>query len=167
MEIEFELNGAKLKCNENGDIWKWTTKQGRHLLKIPFWVKLKGNAMIDKTGYTQHRTSINLKIYTTSRVLFYAFYPNLFDINDPNITIDHIDRNSLNNHISNLRTATLIKQSQNRDYVMNAKGYFFRKRDNKWNAQISINGKKTFLGSFNTEEEASIAYQNAVIKYRS
>ena len=164
MEIEFELNGAKLKCNENGDIWKWF----EYKTITPKWVQLKGCTRIDpKSKYKSYIAEINKKPYVMARVLFYAHYPHLFDINDPTITIDHIDRNSLNNHIINLRVATLIQQSQNRDYVINAKGYFFRKRDNKWNAQISINGKTTHIGSFNTEEEASLAYQNAVIKYRS
>ena len=51
--------------------------------------------------------------------------------------------------------------------VINQKGYRLDKRDNKWNARIRINGKQISLGYFNTEEEASLAYQNAVIKYRS
>jgi len=36
---------------------------------------------------------------------------------------------------------------------------------NKWKAQITVNGKNTYLGSFNIEEEARNAYLNAKLKY--
>ena len=40
------------------------------------------------------------------------------------------------------------------------KGVYFNKRDNKWVARITINGKTKYLGSFTTEIEAHQAYQS-------
>jgi hypothetical protein len=44
---------------------------------------------------------------------------------------------------------------------MTHKGCYFNKQNKKWTAQIRIDGKKTNLGSFNTEEEAKQCYIDA------
>jgi len=42
------------------------------------------------------------------------------------------------------------------------KGVSYIKKNKKWFSQITINGKQKYLGCFNSEEEASEAYQNAL-----
>lgn len=42
------------------------------------------------------------------------------------------------------------------------KGVSYIKKNKKWFSQITINGKRKYLGCFNSEEEASEAYQNAL-----
>ncbi len=114
--IEFELNKAKIKVFENGDIWKWV--EFKHVKK---WIQSKGCIQTQKkSGYCRHQTEINGKTYTTSRIIYKAF--NLdWNMNDtsPDNTIDHIDRSSLNNHISNLRVANMVVQNVNRDCIIN------------------------------------------------
>jgi hypothetical protein len=80
--------------------------------------------------------------------------------------VDHIDNNRKNNHINNLRWATLsengmnkIKQSNNTSGIT---GVIWDKRSNKWVAQIQIDNIKKHLGSFNTIEEAKEARITAV-----
>lgn len=72
--------------------------------------------------------------------------------------VDHIDRNKLNNHISNLRYATKsennMNQSKRSDNTSGITGVNFDKARNKWKAQIQKDGKKINLGSFETKEEA-------------
>ena len=158
MLMEFELNGAKLRVYECGKIERFGFK--RNTSKEETWHELKGTIWIHpKSGYNKHQTTINGKSFTTSRVIFYAYFPDLFDINDPITEIDHINRNSLDNRIINLRVATRTEQILNRDCVINAKGYSWYK--GKWQARIRINGKQKHLGYFNTEEEARQAYLNA------
>lgn len=70
-------------------------------------------------------------------------------------TIDHIDGNTLNNSIANLRDVSSFENQHNRI----AKGYCFDK--GKWKAVIMVNGKNNHLGVFDTPEEARTAYLTA------
>ena len=162
--MEFELNDAKLRIYEDGKIERFGKRSCNS--KEETWHELKGCIAIEKSGYQSHRTKINGKSYITSRIIYYAFNQD-WDIHDvsKNNTIDHIDRNSLNNHISNLRVANRSEQALNRDCVINAKGYCWDR--GKWRARIMINKKRIYLGRFDTEQEVSLAFQNAVLKYRT
>ncbi len=82
------------------------------------------------------------------------------------LSLDHIDGNTRNNRIENLRLAT---QGQN---IANSgarctktssrhKGVYFRKNRNRWFAAIVTNYVSRYLGSYGTEQEAACAYQAA------
>ena len=70
------------------------------------------------------------------------------------LDVDHIDRDRLNNNLSNLRMVT----TQQNMFNTKAKGYYWNKRDQKWLAQIKLDGKKHHLGYFDKEEDARQAY---------
>jgi hypothetical protein len=72
--------------------------------------------------------------------------------------IDHIDRNPLNNKIENLRLASKSESKINtRTPRNNTTGYkgVLRTPNGKFQARLGFNGKKLYLGLFNTAEEAS------------
>ncbi len=71
--------------------------------------------------------------------------------------IDHIDRNSQNNNIENLRLITKYENRLNTD----PKGYVFNKARNRYIARISIHKKVIKIGSYKTPEEATAAYRAA------
>lgn len=81
----------------------------------------------------------------------------------PTDQIDHIDNNRSNNAFSNLR---LANNSQNRANTgirkHNTTGFkgvaYDDRKSRKWIAQISIAGKTTYLGAYDTPEEAHAAY---------
>lgn len=83
------------------------------------------------------------------------------------LELDHIDRNRLNLSISNLRLATRGQNQQNcskkmRDETPTShKGIWLNKRNNKWVAEIRINGIKKYLGSFSDSIYAALAYNTA------
>lgn len=86
----------------------------------------------------------------------------------PNGGLDHRNRNSLDNRWSNLREATQSMNVANTKIrstnTSGFKGVHLRKRSNRWLAEIWKDGKKTFLGSYASAEEASAAYQKAAIE---
>lgn len=85
----------------------------------------------------------------------------IMNATDREIQVDHIDGNTLNNQKSNLRLCTGVQNRLNRGKtVQNTSGYkgVFRSGKTRWRAQIGWKGKKLFLGSFETKEEAAQMY---------
>ena len=88
----------------------------------------------------------------------------------PEGVIDHLNGNSLDNRISNLRDVsnTVNSQNQRKSRSDNQAGFLgvsWHSRTRKFLAQIQINGVKTHLGLFTTPEEAHAAYLAAKRKY--
>jgi hypothetical protein len=83
--------------------------------------------------------------------------------------IDHKDRCKTNNHISNLRYATHTENNQNKAIQSNntsgVVGVYWYKKNNKWCAQIRINGVNKSLGYFIIKDDAITARTNAEIQY--
>lgn len=71
--------------------------------------------------------------------------------------IDHIDRNSKNNLIENLRLATTQENARNNS----CNGFSWNKQINSFAAHIRINGKKKHLGCYSNIVDARAAYLNA------
>lgn len=77
---------------------------------------------------------------------------------------DHINNNSLDNRKSNLRICSHRQNQQNLKRQTSSKypGVTWVKREQKWQAQIQINGYRKNLGTFNNEKSAAKAYEKAV-----
>ena len=74
--------------------------------------------------------------------------------------VDHIDGNTLNNCISNLRLVTNRQNCQNRHRITSSiyPGVSWDKARRKWSSQIQINGNFKHLGRFSDEREAFESY---------
>jgi hypothetical protein len=83
----------------------------------------------------------------------------------PNFVIDHINRNKLDNRISNLIEKTIRRNLDNCYLLEESKGYTYRNDINKYKAQIGVESKHIHLGYFNTEQEARQAYLDALKIY--
>jgi len=71
---------------------------------------------------------------------------------------DHINRDKLDDRRVNLRTVNKSVNEHNtgarRNSKSGIKGVIWENKNNKWRAEIMINRVKTFIGYFNTAEEA-------------
>jgi hypothetical protein len=87
----------------------------------------------------------------------------------PGTHIDHISGNTLDNRKQNLRICSRAENNCNLkrrvDNTSGYKGVSFDKKKNKWASYISKNKRHHFLGYFDTQESAYIAYCEASKKY--
>ena len=76
--------------------------------------------------------------------------------------IDHIDGNRLNNNINNLRLATALENQYNKARQSNGtsqyKGVWYDKAKDCWKASIRFKDKRHYIGQFETELDAALAY---------
>lgn len=105
------------------------------------------------SGY--YRVEIDSKKYYLHRIIFlwhHGFLPKY---------VDHIDKNKLNNKISNLRETTSQNNNRNRSQYKNTssgiKGISWHKSKFKWEAQIRIDNKLYHLGRYDKFEDAVLA----------
>jgi len=88
-------------------------------------------------------------------------------------TLDHIDRNKLNNHITNLRWTTISQQKMNQDKRKGStsKYHGVSKYLNSWAVRVKVNYKQVHLGYFyfnetnkdENEKQAAKCYNAYVI----
>lgn len=79
------------------------------------------------------------------------------------LEIDHVDRDGTNNAWDNLDDSDRFRNNQNKGIMAtNTSGFTGVTRSlNKWQAKITRNGVETYLGTFDTPEEAAQAYRTA------
>jgi hypothetical protein len=150
---EIELFGNHLKVFENGKVLVKRHYNDEYYEKKTTTCKIKGYIRICLSKDSKQRR------YSIHRLVAYAFL-NL-DLENPKSQVDHQDRNTSNNNLSNLRIVT----QQENQFNTKAKGYTWHKQSNKWQSQIKLNGKNIHLGRFEKEEDARQSYLVAKEKY--
>lgn len=99
---------------------------------------------LNRQGYFQVSVdSVTYKVHQIVFLLHYNYIPK---------TIDHIDRNKINNRIENLRSVTNRENMLNRSD--NSETPNIRKHGNGFQVYFYFNGKLEYFGIFKTLEEA-------------
>jgi len=123
---------------EIGRIWSYTRK-GRETSYKVCW--------INGRSYFVHRL-----IFLISR----GYLP---------AQIDHVNGDTLDNRICNLRAASNAQNQRNKGAMpknqIGLKGVSYKKDMQRYRAQISANGKGYHLGYFSTPSQAHAAYKQA------
>ncbi len=104
------------------------------------------------------------KYYAANRQLG-SMHRHILGITDVRIMIDHRDGDGLNNRRSNLRECTHKQNMQNRKQRFGSskyKGVSWSKPNKKWKSKYQLDRQEVFLGYFDSEVDAAIAYNAAV-----
>lgn len=86
------------------------------------------------------------------------------------LEVDHKNLDTLDNRKKNLRIATHTDNGRNRKkyngHTSQYKGVSWETIRRKWHAQIKVNQVQIFIGRFDNEEEAALAYnKRALIEF--
>lgn len=108
---------------------------------------------LGKSGYPVTYTCLNKTVQSMHQLLFQ-------DIDTKGKVIDHINRDKLDNRLSNLRMCTPTENSYNRSRSsINNKYKGVRQTGkNSWSAEITKDGIKYRLTGLKTEKEAALTY---------
>lgn len=113
----------------------------------------------NRHGYIQVCTKLSGKVknYSVHRLIWKMIY----GVDAKNI--DHIDGDRTNNRISNLRDVTHQQNMMNRKKRCDSKNSYkgIYKTKSSWVAEIWFMNKRYYLGSFKTDKEAGLAYDEA------
>lgn len=110
-----------------------------------------------EAGTRTHKGYIQIAIY--GKLFFAHRIAYAWMADKQPVQIDHVDGDGFNNRWSNLRAATVSQNQINRRKLRGAQ--IFRgvyKARKKFVAQIKTNQVHTYIGSFDTAEEAAVAY---------
>jgi hypothetical protein len=149
MITQYEIKSVLNYNPDTGDL-VWTDCLYNRIRKG----KVAGNPT--KLGYQD--VMYKGKTYKAHRLIWLHVYGEL-----PDLQIDHIDGNGLNNRISNLRLCTQFQNKLNsgkpKTNTSGHKGVSWHKRLQKWQTRCVVDGERTHLGYFTDKEEANKVYQ--------
>lgn len=140
---EIRLSRRDFSTCVDPDVWVWA-----HHLR---WHAHES----DTLTYAAHRTSVGdrqIRVFLHRVILGLA-------PEDPRL-VDHIDGNTLDNRRANLRVVTAAQNAQNqgsRGGSSEHRGVTWDRARGKWMASAMLNGKRTTIGRFATEDEAAAA----------
>ena len=130
------------------------------------WNKRYANrlALASKNNWGYLIGRISDRLYKSHRVIWAIFYGDW-----PDEHIDHINGIRDDNRIVNLRSVSNAENGMNTKLpatnTSGACGVFWHKKNEKWIAQINVNGRRKHIGSFADKNDAIVARKNAEIKY--
>jgi hypothetical protein len=132
-----------------------------------FWIKPSLNqrrnlidpaGFRDKDGYLVICSNLSgiIKNYRVHRLIWVYVYGQISN------QIDHINGVRNDNRLCNLREVTHQQNMMNRPKHKSSnkfRGVYASANKRRWIAQISVNSSMKYIGSFDTPEEASFAYE--------
>lgn len=131
------------------------------IIDIEDYEKVKDYRWNYSNGYFQCHMIRNWKKLTC------GLHRLIMDLYEPDLVVDHINRNPLDNRKCNLRIVTKTQNHLNAPLIKRPLYGIagISKSNNKWIASVSRQGKTIRLGSFDSLKDAVSARKEAEIKY--
>ena len=131
-----------------------------HLLPINEKIlkNCKSNGFYYHVQLSLNGTSKCIRVHTLVAMAFLGHKPN-----DRKLIVDHINNNQLDNRLENLQIIT-ARENSSKDQNKNSTsskyvGVYWNKNRRKWISMIRVNKTKKYLGGFDFEYDAYLAYQ--------
>jgi len=137
-------------------LFDYNPETGHLIWKNPLTNRVRKGRIAGAIDRGYYRIGIHNNRYDSHRIIWLYVYGYF-----PENEIDHIDRNRLNNKLSNLREVS--RQCNHRNINIQANnssgvsGICFVKRDIKWMAHIKVSGKHYNLGQYEDYIDAACA----------
>lgn len=115
------------------------------------WRRYNGRQITGRGQDGYYRFQLGGTAWKAHRVVWCLHYGDV----EPNLVVDHLDRNKANNKIENLK---LKDYSGNRLNRVTGAGKYARKKGNRWESHFTmpVTRKYIYVGTFDTELEAHI-----------
>lgn len=118
---------------------------------------------VGRDGY--RRITLGNRSHLAHRIIWLMVYGDW-----PEDQVDHIDQDRLNNCLSNLRSVSNAENAKNRSLPTNnvsgVIGVSLSVESGKWRAEIKVHGRKHYLGTFNSKQDAVAARLAAAVKFK-
>lgn len=151
---------GNLSRHDLADLLDYDQSSGMFVWKrSPCIRNVKGRIAGCRTSHGYWQIRINGRSYLAHRLAWLFVHGEW-----PQHQIDHIDGDRCNNRLGNLRDVPLAVNRQNIKGAMAGKKIPIlgvRSQRSRFSALITLNGRRIYLGSFGTTEEAHRAYLSA------
>lgn len=155
MNITAEVVRSLLSYEPSTGVFTWKIQRGRARAG-----DVAGCVARNKIGYAWVQIRLLGKLYSAHRLAWLHHYGEW-----PNI-IDHLNQDSTDNRISNLRDTTHVLNSRNQHMkstnTSGITGVYWDERNKKWVAEVKVNSAKNHLGRFENIHDAA----EAVLAFR-
>ena len=159
LEIRYEEVAKLFTYDRETGVLYWRIRD-RNTIRHKY---VAGSIKGAKDGY--RRVRVNGQSYKEHRIIMVLCFGHIPE----NAEIDHINHVRDDNRLCNLRFVTRSEnrknQSVSRKNTTGVTGVYFSKAKKKYRAQIRVNQKAIYLGTFETLEEAAAARAEANLKF--
>jgi hypothetical protein len=136
---------------------KYGSYKSSSIIDVDFLELVKKYKWYEKNGYVR-----GAKACDNNKIFLHRLITNCPN----NMVIDHINKDTLDNRLSNLRICTQKDNARNRDYIKSNKHVGVKLvASGNYQACITVNYKTIYLGTFSEFECAVQARLDAEIKY--
>lgn len=118
----------------------------------------------DEAGWLTNQARYAVKLSGAQYLAHHIVWTLHYGLIPPEREIDHIDINAKNNRIENLRLVTHSENQKNKRIRGQIKYRGVCKYEGKYRAQLNVEGKREYIGGFNTPVEAARAWDREAAK---